>query len=133
MSYFPNWKVSGAEGPYRVAPNFMVVVPTDTHVELTYGRTWVEWLSYALTAAGIAGLVLLARNPQVRFSRRQSSLGEAYELDEPADDAAWTWSDGDGRWYGADGNDDDERPVDERAVPADEGPARPGDRPRAGP
>ena len=27
-SYFPNWKVSGAKGPYRLAPNLMVVVPT---------------------------------------------------------------------------------------------------------
>jgi hypothetical protein len=68
MSYFPNWEVRGADGPYRVAPNFMVVVPNDTHVELTYGRTWVEWLSYALTAAGIAGLVLLARRPRMRLA-----------------------------------------------------------------
>jgi hypothetical protein len=67
MSYFPNWQASGAEGPYRVAPNFMVVVPTDTHVELTYGRTSVEWLSYALTLLGIMGLVLLVRAGAYRF------------------------------------------------------------------
>jgi hypothetical protein len=67
MSYFPNWKASGAEGPYRVAPNFMVVIPTDTHVELTYGRTSVEWLSYALTLVGVAGLVLLVRAGVYRF------------------------------------------------------------------
>jgi hypothetical protein len=72
MSYFPNWKASGAEGPYRVAPNFMVVVPTDTHVELTYGRTGVEWLSYALTALGLAGLVLLVRAGVYRFSVRET-------------------------------------------------------------
>src|ERR687898_2470006 len=48
VSYFPNWEVSGAEGPYRVTPNLMVVVPTDTHVELSYGRTWVEYLSYTM-------------------------------------------------------------------------------------
>ena len=36
ISYFPNWKVSGAEGPYRIAPNLMVVVPTSTDVHLTY-------------------------------------------------------------------------------------------------
>ena len=71
MSYFPNWKASGAEGPYRVAPNFMVVVPTDTHVELTYGRTGVEWLSYALTALGLVGLVLLVRAGLYRFSVRE--------------------------------------------------------------
>jgi hypothetical protein len=39
-SYFPNWTVEGAEGPYRVTPNLMVVVPTDTHVTLTFGRTY---------------------------------------------------------------------------------------------
>src|SRR5262249_13851154 len=32
ISYYPNWKVSGGEGPYRVSPNLMVVVPTSTHV-----------------------------------------------------------------------------------------------------
>ena len=31
-SYFPNWHVTGAKGPYRLAPNLMVVVPTSTHV-----------------------------------------------------------------------------------------------------
>ena len=38
VSYFPNWEVDGAEGPYRVAPNFMVVVPTQNDVRLHYGR-----------------------------------------------------------------------------------------------
>jgi hypothetical protein len=68
MSYFPNWQVSGAAGPYRVAPNFMVVVPDDTHVELTYGRTGVEWFSYGLTALGLVGLALIARRGAYRFS-----------------------------------------------------------------
>jgi 6-pyruvoyl-tetrahydropterin synthase related domain len=74
MSYFPNWQVSGADGPYRVAPNFMVVVPTDTHVELTYGRTSVEYLSYGLTLLGIVGLILLIRRPPFRFGRVADSL-----------------------------------------------------------
>ena len=38
-SYFPNWKASGAKGPYRVTPNQMVVIPTSTHVTLHYGYT----------------------------------------------------------------------------------------------
>ena len=46
-SYFPNWEVSGAEGPYRVTPNLMVVVPTDTHVSLHYGWTPVELFALA--------------------------------------------------------------------------------------
>jgi hypothetical protein len=67
MSYFPNWQVSGAEGPYRVTPNLMVVVPTSEHVSLTYGRTWVEYVSYTATLLGIAGLVMLARRGAYRF------------------------------------------------------------------
>ena len=37
VSYFPNWQASGADGPWRVAPNLMVVVPTSHDVTLTYG------------------------------------------------------------------------------------------------
>jgi 6-pyruvoyl-tetrahydropterin synthase related domain len=70
VSYFPNWQVSGAEGPYRVTPNLMVVVPTDTHVELSYGRTWVEYVSYTLTFFGLGALVMLSRRGAYRFSRR---------------------------------------------------------------
>ncbi len=42
-SYFPNWQVKGAKGPWRASPNLMVVVPTGTHVSLHYGRTGVDW------------------------------------------------------------------------------------------
>jgi hypothetical protein len=67
-SYFPNWRASGADGPYRVAPNLMVVVPTSEHVELHYGREPIEWASYLLTALGLALAVLLAIRPPVRVS-----------------------------------------------------------------
>jgi len=59
MSYFPNWKVEGAEGPYRVAPNFMVVVPTSNDVKLTYGLTKYEWLGRFGTLLGLVGVGLL--------------------------------------------------------------------------
>ncbi|MGQ0830189.1 MAG: hypothetical protein ACT4OV_00750 [Microthrixaceae bacterium] len=59
-SYFPNWHAKGADGPYRVAPNLMVVVPSERHVDLRYGREPVEWIGYALTALGIALAALLA-------------------------------------------------------------------------
>ncbi len=67
-SYFPNWRASGADGPYRVAPNLMVVVPTEEHVELSYGREPIEWASYALTLLGIALVVLLATRPPVAIA-----------------------------------------------------------------
>jgi hypothetical protein len=62
-SYFPNWKVSGGKGPYRVTPNFMVVIPTSTHVKLHYGYVGVDLLGWGLTFVGIALLVVLFLRP----------------------------------------------------------------------
>lgn len=64
-SYFPNWRASGADGPYRVAPNLMVVVPTDTEVQLSYGRIGVDYAAWALTLIGIAAVVVLTRRARV--------------------------------------------------------------------
>ncbi len=61
VSYFPNWKLDGAKGPYRVTPNLMVVIPTKNHVTLTYGYTWAEGLGWALTLLGLVGAVVLNR------------------------------------------------------------------------
>jgi hypothetical protein len=55
-SYFPNWEVDGADGPWRATPNFMVVVPTSKHVRVTYGTTSAEWLGRIGTLGGLAGL-----------------------------------------------------------------------------
>ncbi|MCC6226188.1 MAG: hypothetical protein IT195_07270 [Microthrixaceae bacterium] len=60
-SYFPNWEVSGAKGPYRVTPNLMVVIPTSKDVKLTYGRTSVELATMGMSAIGLVLLMLLAR------------------------------------------------------------------------
>ena len=60
-SYFPSWQASGAEGPWRVTPNHMVVVPTRRHVQLRYGTTLVDRLGWVLTGLGILGLLGLAR------------------------------------------------------------------------
>ncbi len=57
-SYFPSWKVRGADGPFRVAPNFMVVVPTEQNVELYFARTGTDWIALAMTFAGIAALLV---------------------------------------------------------------------------
>jgi hypothetical protein len=68
-SYFPNWKVTGAEGPYRATPNFMVVVPTEREVTLTYARTTpVEGLGWLVTGGGVAGLMFLRRRGAVPFA-----------------------------------------------------------------
>ena len=65
-SYFPNWSVSGAQGPYRVAPNLMVVVPTETSVALSYTRSAVEWIGLLATLLGLVLAVALARGRRDR-------------------------------------------------------------------
>jgi hypothetical protein len=60
-SYFPNWRARGADGPYRVAPNLMVVVPDSEQVELGFGREPVDWLAWAATLLGVVLLVIVAR------------------------------------------------------------------------
>jgi hypothetical protein len=60
-SYFPNWTASGADGPWRITPNLMVVVPTSKHVRLHYGFTPVDDIGMLLTLFGIAAVVVMAR------------------------------------------------------------------------
>lgn len=95
VSHFPNWQVEGADGPWRVSPSFMVVVPTDTHVELSYGRAPVEVAGWGLTVLGLLGLVLLVRAgpldpdaPDLDPSGRPDG-GDP----EPARSPDWSWPD----------------------------------------
>jgi hypothetical protein len=84
-SYFPNWQASGAEGPYRVTPNLMVVVPTSRHVSLHYGYTPVDIAGWILTFIGIGGAILVARR-RMSFPDEVSSGGPAGEEEPGTDD-----------------------------------------------
>ena len=59
-SYFPNWAATGADGPYRVTPNLMAIVPTDNEVTLKYSRSPVELAAMLLTLTGLAWAARLA-------------------------------------------------------------------------
>jgi hypothetical protein len=74
VSYFPNWSVDGAEGVYRVAPNSMVVVPTSRDVVLTYGRTWLDWLTILASLAGIALCIWWRRRGDVEFASEMPGM-----------------------------------------------------------
>jgi hypothetical protein len=88
VSYFPNWHVSGAKGPYRVTPNLMVVIPTSHHVRLHYGYTSVDELGMLLSLAGIAGLVWLFRAKPVQFGSRRRSTPSGTGADDGSAGAA---------------------------------------------
>jgi uncharacterized membrane protein len=62
VSYFPNWKVNGADKVYLASPSFMLVYPTQSHVEIYYGLSYSDWLGIAATAAGILIAVSIALN-----------------------------------------------------------------------
>ncbi len=100
MSYFPNWKVSGAEGPWRIGPNLMVVVPTANEVTMHYGITPVELGSWAISIGGLVGLVFLFRAaplpmpaPEPWFARRPEEDDEGGTDDGTSDDSSDDTSD----------------------------------------
>ncbi|MEN9644825.1 MAG: hypothetical protein RL238_1494 [Actinomycetota bacterium] len=89
VSYFPNWKVDGAEGPYRVSPNFMVVIPTSTSVHLHYDElNMIDMAAYALTLLGI-GLLFFWR----------FKVGDVHHRSPHPFLPATAVVGGDGQWY----------------------------------
>jgi 6-pyruvoyl-tetrahydropterin synthase related domain len=78
-SYYPNWEVSGGEGPWRLTPNFMVVVPTSRQVTLHYARSGPEIIGIGLSVLGVVGLVGL-----VVWRPRDRGAGDPAAPDELA-------------------------------------------------
>jgi hypothetical protein len=87
VSYFPNWEATGADGPYRVAPALMLVIPTSSEVELNFGRPPAEVVGMAMSGLALVGLIGL-----VFWRRRNGGLedstpgehGDAVVSEEPA-------------------------------------------------
>jgi hypothetical protein len=84
VSYFPNWKASGAEGPYRIGPNMMVVVPTGSRVELHYGQSFSDYATALMTLVGIGLCVLWRRRGDVVHA---ASYPVAFGAGRPVADA----------------------------------------------
>jgi hypothetical protein len=84
VSYFPNWEASGALGPYRIGPNMMVVVPTATDVELTYGRSGADWLFTLLAIVGVALCVFWRVRGDVRHAADVPVFGSAAAEPDPS-------------------------------------------------
>jgi uncharacterized membrane protein len=65
ISYFPRWHATGANGPYRVSPNLMVVIPTSNNVTMVYGSTPLltvsNYISDLVALAGVVTLVFYIR------------------------------------------------------------------------
>ena len=83
VSYFPNWEVSGADGPYRVAPNMMVVIPTSQEVSMNFKPSLIDRLAYLLSALGILAVLLMWR--QDRRAKGQVAWGIGAEPQGPSE------------------------------------------------
>jgi hypothetical protein len=81
VSYFPNWEADGALGPYRVAPNMMVVVPTESEVRLSFGPSVVDRFAYLLTVVGLVVIVVIWR----RERRSKRAVDNVPEADFPGE------------------------------------------------
>lgn len=67
ISYFPNWRAEGADGPFVVSPSFMMVIPRQSTVTLIYGSTLSDKIGVALTSTGwLIVVVLLSFNIRKR-------------------------------------------------------------------
>jgi hypothetical protein len=116
-SYFPNWKVSGAKGPYHVTPNLMVVIPTSTHVAMRYGYTGVDYLGWLLTLLSIAGVVWLVRRGPVVFPVKPVPDAPRRGIDDlspappPPFGDTWVPDDGDGELLQIPDDEGDDEPV----------------------
>ena len=73
VSYFPWWHASGAHGPYRAAPNWMIVVPTSHDVVLTTRTQPIEWFATLVTVLAVAFAIALS----VRARRRHRTATPA--------------------------------------------------------
>ena len=74
VSYFPNWVATGAKGPWRVAPNLMVVVPTSHDVSLTYGASASDNAGALISLAALVAAMALAVAGR-RARRREWATG----------------------------------------------------------
>jgi hypothetical protein len=69
VSYFPNWRVDGADRIYRVSPSFMLVYPERENVRLYYGATVIDQIGSILT---VIGVLVLLYTVYENLSRNQS-------------------------------------------------------------
>jgi hypothetical protein len=76
VSYFPNWTASGADGPWRAAPNLMVVVPTSHDVTLHYGSSPADEVGQAISLVAVVAAVALALAGR-RWRRSRTAAGTA--------------------------------------------------------
>jgi len=65
VSYFPNWKIKNGEGPYRISPSFMAIVPNSENVELTFIKTRKESYSFYIALFSLLLFIGLSQKRKI--------------------------------------------------------------------
>lgn len=58
ISYFPNWKVEGADKIYLVSPSFMMIFPSRENVRIYYGTTISDSIGLICSIIGILIIII---------------------------------------------------------------------------
>ena len=58
ISYFPNWKVIGADSIEMVSPSLMLVYPKQENVIIYYGHTLSDWIGTLLSVIGVIIVII---------------------------------------------------------------------------
>jgi len=66
-TYFPGWKVKGAEGPYLVSPSFMMVIPFQNEVTLEYSYNIWDKIGFAMSIGSLIALLWLLLRKKLLF------------------------------------------------------------------
>jgi hypothetical protein len=68
ISYYPSWRVEGADRIYLASPSFMLVYPRENTVRITYGKRAEDWLGIGLTALafGVLASAYASRDQGIR-------------------------------------------------------------------
>jgi len=62
VSYFPNWKIIDGEGPYRISPSFMAVVPNSNSVSLVFENSRTEnFINYLSFISLLIAIIIFKR------------------------------------------------------------------------
>ena len=69
VSYFPDWRANGAEGPYRAAPSTMVVIPTQQNVVLQFHASPAEKAANVVTIVTLLLLLGIGLYVRLRVNR----------------------------------------------------------------
>ncbi len=59
VSYFPNWKIKNGQGPFRISPSFMAVIPYEEFVEIKFELSNIEKALNLISILTLFGALLI--------------------------------------------------------------------------